>query len=291
MLLAPVVSNRKGEHLQLFDSLQKQGFLRARVNGELCELDDPPKLELRKKHNIDVVVDRFKVRPDLNLRLAESIETALHLSDGIVKIAAIDTDSDFEEIRFPPISPAPSAATRSASWNPGCFPSTVRSAPALIATASAPCSFSIPGWWSSRPSSAWPAAPFAAGIAATVITSRCCNRWPRISTLTWRFRSASSTPGFRTSSSTVPTRKYASAIAMNAAINVCKSIPSKAFCRTSSGAIAIPSPAWCVRNWPSSCPTSPARPAWVTDSTKPRATSSSPGATWPASRACRSMRR
>ena len=100
MLLAPVVSNRKGEHLQLFDSLQKQGFLRARVNGELCELDDPPKLELRKKHNIDVVVDRFKVRPDLKLRLAESIETALHLSDGIVKIATIDADSDFEEMRF-----------------------------------------------------------------------------------------------------------------------------------------------------------------------------------------------
>ena len=100
MLLAPVVSNRKGEHVQLFDSLQKQGFLRARVNGELCELDDPPKLELRKKHNIDVVVDRFKVRPDLKLRLAESLETALHLSDGIVKIDSIDPDSRFEEMRF-----------------------------------------------------------------------------------------------------------------------------------------------------------------------------------------------
>jgi excinuclease ABC subunit A len=100
MLLAPVVSNRKGEHLQLFDSLQKQGFIRARVNGELCELDDPPKLELRKKHNIDVVVDRFKVRPDLKLRLAESLETALHLSDGIVKVASLDADSDFEEMRF-----------------------------------------------------------------------------------------------------------------------------------------------------------------------------------------------
>jgi excinuclease ABC subunit A len=100
MLLAPVVSNRKGEHLQLFDSLQKQGFIRARVNGELCELDDPPKLELRKKHNIDVVVDRFKVRPDLKLRLAESLETALHLSDGVVKVASIDSDSDFEEMRF-----------------------------------------------------------------------------------------------------------------------------------------------------------------------------------------------
>ncbi len=100
MLLAPVVSNRKGEHLQLFDSLQKQGFIRARVNGELCELDDPPKLELRKKHNIDVVVDRFKIRPDLKLRLAESLETALHLSDGMVKIDSIDPDSRFEEIRF-----------------------------------------------------------------------------------------------------------------------------------------------------------------------------------------------
>ena len=100
MLLAPVVSNRKGEHLQLFDSLQKQGFIRARVNGEICEIDDPPKLELRKKHNIDVVVDRFKVRPDMKLRLAESMETALHLSDGIVKVAAIDPESGFEEMRF-----------------------------------------------------------------------------------------------------------------------------------------------------------------------------------------------
>jgi excinuclease ABC subunit A len=100
MLLAPVVSNRKGEHIQLFDSLQKQGFIRARVNGELCELDDPPKLELRKKHNIDVVVDRFKVRPDLKQRLAESLETALHLSDGIARIDSIDPDSKFEEMRF-----------------------------------------------------------------------------------------------------------------------------------------------------------------------------------------------
>ena len=100
MLLAPVVSNRKGEHVQLFDSLQRQGFIRARVDGELYELDDPPKLELRKKHNIDVIVDRFKIRPDLKLRLAESLETALHLSDGIVKVDRIDADSAFTEMRF-----------------------------------------------------------------------------------------------------------------------------------------------------------------------------------------------
>ena len=100
MLLAPVVMNRKGEHLQLFDNLRRQGFLRARINGEIYELDDPPKLELRKKHNIEVVVDRFKVRPDLKLRLAESFETALHLTDGIATIASLDPQEAFEDIRF-----------------------------------------------------------------------------------------------------------------------------------------------------------------------------------------------
>ncbi len=100
MLLAPAVSNRKGEFVQLFDSLRKQGFLRARVDGELIELDDPPKLELRKKHDIDVVVDRFKVRPDLKLRLAESFETALQLADGVARIASLDADAGVDEMRF-----------------------------------------------------------------------------------------------------------------------------------------------------------------------------------------------
>ncbi len=100
MLLAPVVVNRKGEHVQLLDNLLKQGFIRARIDGEVYELDDPPKLELRKKHTIEVIVDRFKVRTDLKLRLAESFETTLQLTDGIAKIAAIDSNSDFDEIKF-----------------------------------------------------------------------------------------------------------------------------------------------------------------------------------------------
>jgi excinuclease ABC subunit A len=100
MLIAPVVVNRKGEHVQLFNNLQKQGFIRARINGEVYELDDPPKLDLHKKHNIEVVVDRFKVRPDLKLRLSESFETTLLLTDGIARIAAIDSESDFKEIKF-----------------------------------------------------------------------------------------------------------------------------------------------------------------------------------------------
>ncbi len=83
MLLAPVVRERKGEHVQLFDSLRAQGYLRARVNGVVYELDVPPTLELRKKHTIEVVIDRFKVRDDMQLRLAESFETALKLANGL----------------------------------------------------------------------------------------------------------------------------------------------------------------------------------------------------------------
>lgn len=90
MLLAPVVQERKGEHLQLIDQLRRQGFVRARINGKIVELENPPKLELRKKHTIEVIVDRIKVREDLRLRLTESFETAVALSEGIVKVAYID---------------------------------------------------------------------------------------------------------------------------------------------------------------------------------------------------------
>ena len=90
MILAPVVRERKGEHVQLLQQLQAKGFIRARIDGEICELDDPPPLELRKKHTIEVIVDRFKVREDLGPRLSESFETALTLSDGLVIVASLD---------------------------------------------------------------------------------------------------------------------------------------------------------------------------------------------------------
>ncbi len=90
MLLAPVVRDRKGEHIKLFEDLRAQGFIRARVDGEVVELDTPPSLDLRRKHTIEVVVDRVKVRPDLNLRLAESFETALRVADGVAKVAFLD---------------------------------------------------------------------------------------------------------------------------------------------------------------------------------------------------------
>ncbi len=97
MLLAPVVRDRKGEHTNVMAELRAQGFIRARVDGGVCELDDPPTLDLHRKHTIEAVVDRFRVRPDLGLRLAESFETALKLADGMVTVAFMD------EPKVPPL--------------------------------------------------------------------------------------------------------------------------------------------------------------------------------------------
>ena len=98
MLLAPIVKDRKGEHVKIFESLAAQGFLRARIDGDICDLSDPPKLALHKKHNIEVVVDRFKVRGDLKQRLAESVETTLDLSHGSAILA--DMDNNYPEQLF-----------------------------------------------------------------------------------------------------------------------------------------------------------------------------------------------
>ena len=90
MLLAPVVRERKGEHLHVFEALRAGGFVRARIDGIVTDLDDTPGLAKRKKHSIEVVVDRFKVRPDMSIRLAESFETALQLTDGLAVISSMD---------------------------------------------------------------------------------------------------------------------------------------------------------------------------------------------------------
>lgn len=92
LLLAPVIRERKGEYIQLMQNLQQQGFIRARINGEVYELSDPPELDRYKKHTIEVVVDRFKVRDGIQQRLAESFETALELTGGIAHIAFMEGD-------------------------------------------------------------------------------------------------------------------------------------------------------------------------------------------------------
>lgn len=98
MILAPVVRDRKGEHVQLLQKLQAQGYVRARIDKELCELDDPPQLGLRTKHTIEVVIDRFKVRSDIAQRLSESFENALNLAEGVAIVASLD--GSFNELLF-----------------------------------------------------------------------------------------------------------------------------------------------------------------------------------------------
>jgi len=99
MLLAPMIQGRKGEHLHLLNSLKTQGFVRARINGIVVDLDSPPELDKNKKHHIDVVIDRFKVRDDIQVRLAESLETCIELSDGLALLAPMD-DTNQKDLIF-----------------------------------------------------------------------------------------------------------------------------------------------------------------------------------------------
>ncbi len=99
MLLAPVVQGRKGEHVQILDRLRAEGFVRARIDGKVMELENAPALGLRQKHTIEVIVDRFRIRADIALRLAESLETAIRLSEGLVIVSSMD-DETADELVF-----------------------------------------------------------------------------------------------------------------------------------------------------------------------------------------------
>jgi len=94
MILAPMITGRKGEHLELFDQLRSQGFVRIRLDGEVRDIDDLPKLHKNQKHTVEVVIDRLKTSPEIKQRLAESFETALHYAEG--KAIAVEMDNGKE---------------------------------------------------------------------------------------------------------------------------------------------------------------------------------------------------
>ncbi|MGM0632388.1 MAG: excinuclease ABC subunit UvrA [Pseudomonadota bacterium] len=100
MVLAPIVRDRKGEHAHALESLRGQGYIRARIDGIVTDLDDRPTLDRNRKHTIEVVVDRLRVRPDIQQRLAESLETAVQLSDGIAMVDSLEADDDMEPLLF-----------------------------------------------------------------------------------------------------------------------------------------------------------------------------------------------
>ena len=137
MLLAPVVRDRKGEHLHIFEQMRAAGFVRVRVDGILVDLDDVPALDKKRKHSIDVVVDRFKVRDDLALRLAESFETALELTDGLASVAPMEEARPESPCCFQHAMPVPNVVTLSTSWNPACFLLTILRALVIVVMASA----------------------------------------------------------------------------------------------------------------------------------------------------------
>jgi len=119
MLLAPVVRERKGEHVHIFHELKAGGFIRARVDGILTELDYPPALEKNKKHTIEVVIDRFKVRDDLSQRLAESFETALHIAGGLA--IASPMEGEGEEVVFSSLFACPQCGHSITELEPRLF--------------------------------------------------------------------------------------------------------------------------------------------------------------------------
>lgn len=172
MLLAPVVKERKGEHTKLLDSLAAQGYIRARIDGEICDLSDPPKLELQIKHTIEVVVDRFKVQDDLTQRLAESFETALTLSGGTAIIADME-DNSAEELVFSANFACPVCGYSMSELEPRLFSFNNRQVPARPVTVWVFSSFSIRIAWCRTRICHSAAGLSAAGIAVISIIIRC----------------------------------------------------------------------------------------------------------------------
>ncbi|MFK7863130.1 MAG: excinuclease ABC subunit UvrA [Pseudohongiellaceae bacterium] len=121
MVLAPIIRERKGEHLHVFNELRSSGFIRARVDGLVCEIEYPPELEKNKKHSIEVVIDRLKVKPGLEQRLAESFETAIQLADGLAVVSLMNEDDKSEDMVFSSLFACPECGHSISELEPRLF--------------------------------------------------------------------------------------------------------------------------------------------------------------------------
>lgn len=121
MVLAPIIRERKGEHLHVFNELRSSGFIRARVDGLVCEIEFPPELEKNKKHSIDVVIDRLKVKPGIEQRLAESFETAIQLADGLAVVSLMDEEEKSEDLVFSSLFACPQCGHSISELEPRLF--------------------------------------------------------------------------------------------------------------------------------------------------------------------------
>ena len=121
MILAPIIRDRKGEHVHVFNELKTSGFIRARVDGIVCEIDYPPELEKNKKHSIDVVIDRLRIKEGLEQRLAESFETAIQLADGLAVVSFMDKKDKEEELVFSALFACPKCGHSISELEPKLF--------------------------------------------------------------------------------------------------------------------------------------------------------------------------
>ncbi|MFL2856038.1 MAG: excinuclease ABC subunit UvrA [Pseudohongiellaceae bacterium] len=121
MILAPIIRDRKGEHVHVFNELKTSGFIRARVDGIVCEIDYPPELEKNKKHSIDVVIDRLRIKEGLEQRLAESFETAIQLTDGLAVVSFMDKKDKEEELVFSALFACPKCGHSISELEPKLF--------------------------------------------------------------------------------------------------------------------------------------------------------------------------
>ncbi len=188
MLLAPVVRDRKGEHTKLLENLAAQGYIRARIDGEVCDLSDPPALELHKKHTIEVVVDRFKVRDDLALRLAESFETALTLSGGIVLVVPMDGEEGVAPMTFSANFACPECGYSMSELEPRIFSFNNPAGACPTCDGLGVQQYFDPAKVTAIRPSVWPMARSAAGTSAASTTSKCSNPSPSTTSSTWRRR-------------------------------------------------------------------------------------------------------
>ena len=147
-ILAPVVVNRKGEHHKLLERLRQEGYSRVRLNGEVLELEELPPLDKNRRNTIEAVVDRLVIKPDLGARLTDSLELALKLADGVVRVAVPGGEELLfsETLRLRPLR-----RHRCRNSPPGSFPSTAPRGPARPAAAWAPGWSSTPTWWCPTP--------------------------------------------------------------------------------------------------------------------------------------------
>lgn len=171
-VLAPMVRDRKGEYADLFRELQTKGFARARVDGEVVALDNPPTLQKKLKHTIEVIVDRLVLKDGVKRRLTDSVETALVLSAGLLVVDLVDVEGPEGSVASPRRWPAPTSTRwTSTTSNRGASPSTPPSAPARSAPASAPSSRSTPSSSSPTRTSRSTRAPSRPGPAVPPTTS------------------------------------------------------------------------------------------------------------------------